>query len=74
MRNEPFTHYVLVFACFAPFSCREWSGYKNIGGVDDMAVWASFLWDRIARWMDNGPPQVILHHFYPLWGPFLPCF
>ena len=27
-----------------------------IGGVDDMAVWASYVWERIARWMDNGPP------------------
>lgn len=27
-----------------------------IGGVDDMAVWASYEWERIARWMDEGPP------------------
>lgn len=27
-----------------------------IGGIDDMAVWASFIWERIARWFDEGPP------------------
>ena len=27
-----------------------------IGGVDDMAVWTGFVWERIARWLDNGPP------------------
>ena len=28
-----------------------------IGGIDDMAVWASWVWERIARWMDDGPPS-----------------
>ena len=27
-----------------------------IGGVDDMAVWAGFVWERLARWIDQGPP------------------
>jgi glycosylphosphatidylinositol phospholipase D len=28
-----------------------------IGGVDDMAVWASFEWARLANWFDVGPPS-----------------
>ena len=27
-----------------------------VGGIDDMAVWAANAWQRIARWMDDGPP------------------
>ena len=27
-----------------------------IGGVDDMAVWTGWVWERIARWLDDGPP------------------
>ena len=27
-----------------------------IGGIDDMAVWTGFVWERIARWLDHGPP------------------
>lgn len=27
-----------------------------IGGIDDMAVWATFVWERVARWFDEGPP------------------
>ena len=26
-----------------------------LGGVDDAAVWASWVWERVARWMDEGP-------------------
>jgi hypothetical protein len=29
-----------------------------VGGVDDMAIWASNVWERIARWLDDGPPPV----------------
>eukprot|EP01065_Artemidia_motanka_P006921 TRINITY_DN13382_c0_g1_i1.p1 TRINITY_DN13382_c0_g1~~TRINITY_DN13382_c0_g1_i1.p1 ORF type:complete len:624 (+),score=187.89 TRINITY_DN13382_c0_g1_i1:779-2650(+) len=29
-----------------------------IGGIDDMAVWTSFVWERIARWLDNGSPAL----------------
>ena len=27
-----------------------------IGGIDDMAVWTGWVWERIARWIDSGPP------------------
>eukprot|EP00656_Telonema_subtile_P047078 TRINITY_DN5387_c0_g1_i6.p1 TRINITY_DN5387_c0_g1~~TRINITY_DN5387_c0_g1_i6.p1 ORF type:complete len:806 (+),score=133.13 TRINITY_DN5387_c0_g1_i6:207-2624(+) len=29
-----------------------------LGGVDDMGVWASFVWERLANWLDVGPPAV----------------
>eukprot|EP01062_Namystynia_karyoxenos_P061066 TRINITY_DN52_c0_g1_i1.p1 TRINITY_DN52_c0_g1~~TRINITY_DN52_c0_g1_i1.p1 ORF type:complete len:920 (+),score=309.51 TRINITY_DN52_c0_g1_i1:102-2762(+) len=29
-----------------------------IGGIDDMAVWAAWVWERVARWLDNGTPAV----------------
>jgi len=28
-----------------------------IGGIDDMAVYSGMYWERIARWMDQGPPS-----------------
>eukprot|EP00750_Incisomonas_marina_P002215 INCI12155.2.p1 GENE.INCI12155.2~~INCI12155.2.p1 ORF type:complete len:828 (-),score=116.71 INCI12155.2:164-2647(-) len=27
-----------------------------VGGIDDMAVWATWVWERIARWIDDGAP------------------
>eukprot|EP01052_Picozoa_sp_SAG31_P001570 SAG31_NODE_53_length_30139_cov_31.002197_12_plen_911_part_00 len=27
-----------------------------IGGIDDMAIWTGFVWERLARWIDAGPP------------------
>eukprot|EP01063_Lacrimia_lanifica_P009765 TRINITY_DN16645_c0_g2_i1.p1 TRINITY_DN16645_c0_g2~~TRINITY_DN16645_c0_g2_i1.p1 ORF type:complete len:839 (+),score=228.63 TRINITY_DN16645_c0_g2_i1:48-2564(+) len=27
-----------------------------LAGVDDLAVWAGWVWERVARWFDNGPP------------------
>eukprot|EP00039_Didymoeca_costata_P015958 m.278609 g.278609 ORF g.278609 m.278609 type:complete len:870 (+) comp16316_c1_seq3:130-2739(+) len=27
-----------------------------IGGLDDMAVWAGFVWQRVARWLGEGAP------------------
>ena len=26
------------------------------GGIDNMAVWATWVWERIGRWIDNGAP------------------
>lgn len=28
-----------------------------VGGLDDMAFWASNVWQRIACWLDQGPPE-----------------
>ena len=28
-----------------------------IGGIDDMAIWTGFVWERVARWIDSGPPN-----------------
>ena len=27
-----------------------------VGGIDDMAIWTGWVWERIARWLDSGPP------------------
>ena len=27
-----------------------------IGGIDDMAVWSTWVWERVARWFDDGAP------------------
>lgn len=29
-----------------------------IGGIDDMAVWASWVWQRLARWLNFGAPPL----------------
>lgn len=29
-----------------------------IGGVDDMAVWAAWVWQRVARWLNDGSPPL----------------
>eukprot|EP00041_Stephanoeca_diplocostata_P027879 m.777859 g.777859 ORF g.777859 m.777859 type:complete len:523 (+) comp23269_c0_seq13:58-1626(+) len=30
-----------------------------IGGLDDMSVWANWVWQRVARWFNTGPPPVV---------------
>jgi glycosylphosphatidylinositol phospholipase D len=30
-----------------------------VGGIDDMAVWTSYIWERFAEWVENGPPNSI---------------
>ena len=30
-----------------------------LGGIDDMAIWATFVWERLANWIDVGAPDVV---------------
>lgn len=40
----------------APFLAERYADYF-LGGIDDMAVWTSFMWNRMMGWALHGPPS-----------------
>ncbi len=30
----------------------------QLGGIEDMAIWSARMWDRMASWIENGPPPL----------------
>lgn len=40
----------------APFLPEYYMNYY-IGGIDDNAVWSSFMWNRMLSWARHGPPN-----------------
>eukprot|EP00756_Hemistasia_phaeocysticola_P018054 Hpha_TRINITY_DN15571_c2_g14::TRINITY_DN15571_c2_g14_i1::g.106278::m.106278/K01127/E3.1.4.50; glycosylphosphatidylinositol phospholipase D len=51
----------ILFHTYAEFSNKvpmvaERLADMPIGGIDDMAVWAAWVWERVGRWLEKGAP------------------